>query len=202
MTRTKTLALATIGLLAVVMGCRSAASVATGGEASAAARGPTLRDLDGQLHAPLWAPAGGASVLIFSTSDCPIANGYAPQINQLVARYRGRPVGFYLVHVDPAITAARARQHARDFGYTMPVLIDAGHDLVRAAGATVTPEAAIYAGGRLRYRGRINNWYGEVGRKRALVSRHELRDALDALLAQRPVAVERTAAIGCLIPAR
>jgi hypothetical protein len=157
-------------------------------------------DVNGESSHPLRCEAGSIVALIFITTDCPIANGYAPQIQPLIASYRGRPVTFHLVHVDPELTRARARQHAEDYGYKCSVLLDPEHRLVARSRVGRTPEAAVFSSdGRLQYRGRINNWYGDIGRKRFRVSRHDLRNAIDDLLAGRPVAVPRTDAVGCEI---
>lgn len=161
----------------------------------------TFFDLDGREQHPLRCAPDGAAVLIFITADCPIANGYAPQINALVAAYGDQPVRFYLVHIDPDITREAARQHATDFGYTCPVLLDSHHHLVKKTGATLTPEAAVFsADGVLRYRGRINNWYGDLGRKRYQPTRHDLKNAVDAVLAGRAPTIRFTDAVGCTIP--
>src|SRR5258708_33881879 len=68
------------------------------------------------------------------------------------------------------------------FGYagTMDALRDPKHSLVKYAGATITPEAAVLAGGRLVYRGRIDDRYVELGVERPTPTRHDLADALAA----------------------
>ena len=48
------------------------------------AAAPTLRDLNGNLL-NLFKPLGAANILFFISSDCPISNGYAPEIQKLVA---------------------------------------------------------------------------------------------------------------------
>jgi hypothetical protein len=157
-------------------------------------------NVNGDSSNPLRCGAGSIAALIFITTDCPIANGYAPQIQELIASYRGRPVTFHLVHVDPDLTRARARRHAKEYGYRCSVLLDPEHWLVARSGVGLTPEAAVFSSdGRLQYRGRINNWYGDIGRKRFRVSKHDLRNAIDDLLAGKPVAVPRTDAVGCEI---
>ena len=149
---------------------------------------------------PLSAPENGAAVLIFISTDCPIANGYSPQLKELVKAWQGRPVQVTLVHVDPELTPSAARKHAQEYGHECPIVIDRSHRLVARSGATITPEAVVFAAdGRLQYRGRINNWYGDIGRKRLQPSKHELRDAVDAVLAKKAVAVARTEAVGCSI---
>ena len=181
------------GFLASMVGMAGCSTV--GDEA------PVLFDnVHGDPVDPLHAGPGELSVLIFITVDCPIANGYAPQLLQLFAAYEGRSVDFYLVHVDPDVGPDRARRHAADYGYEGPILLDPTHRLVAMAGAKFTPEAAVFdADGAMHYRGRINNWYGDLGRKRYQASKHELRDAIDAMLAGRAVAVPRTDPVGCEI---
>jgi hypothetical protein len=55
------------------------------------------------------------------------------------------------------------------------------------------------ATGEIRYRGRIDNRYEALGRPRRVVTIRDLRDALDAVLAGRPVARPETTALGCYI---
>ena len=81
--------------------------------------------------------------------------------------------------------------------------LDAKLALARAAGATTVPEAAVFsASGELLYVGRIDNRMADITRRRANVTEHELRDALDAVLAGKAPAVARTKAVGCSINTR
>ena len=141
-----------------------------------------------------------AVVLLFVARDCPVSNSYAPEIKRIITRYTPLKVAFSLVYPDPDTSLAAARKHARDYGYTCPLLLDPAHKLVRRAGATVTPEAAVFApGGRLLYRGRIDDLYLGFGKRRDAATRHDLREALDAVLAGRSIPTPRTTAIGCFI---
>ncbi len=162
--------------------------------------GVGIVDLEGELYHPMT-PEGVASVIIFVTVDCPISNSYAPEIQSIFGDYGDQPLDFYLVHVDPDVTVEAARSHAADFGLSCAILMDPAHELVSTVGATVTPEAAvILQDGTVAYRGRIDNWYGDLGAKRPRATRHELRAALDAVLAGMPVPEARTEAVGCYIP--
>jgi hypothetical protein len=160
----------------------------------------TVDDLDGVAHAPLVVRGARAHVLVFLATDCPIANAYAPVLRDLREACANEPVRFFLVHVDPGLDAAAARRHAAEFGLAGPILVDGDHALARAVGASVTPEAAVIgSAGRVLYRGRIDDWFGDVGKKRPGPTRHDLRDAIAAVLAGRPVAEPRTQAVGCPI---
>ena len=69
--------------------------------------------------------------------------------------------------------------------------------------ATVTPQAVVIdASGTVRYRGRIDNRYVDVGKLRRVVTERDLKDALDAVIAGRPVAPAETTPVGCFIANR
>ena len=71
---------------------------------------------------------------------------------------------------------------------------------MRRLGATKTPQAfVINAAGTTVYRGRINNLFADYGTRRQTVTQHDLRNALDAVLAGKPVSQAVTDAIGCHI---
>ena len=66
-------------------------------------------------------------------------------------------------------------------------------------GATITPEAVVWAGGRVQYRGRIDDRYVDLGVERPAATEHDLADAITAVLAGTPVAHPQTQAVGCYI---
>lgn len=146
--------------------------------------------------------AGKPTVVIFIALDCPISNGYAPEINRICEAYEKKDVQCFLAHADD-VTAESARKHAKDFGFKCPVLIDSKHVLVKRAQATITPEAAVFsADGALKYHGRINDLYVDLGKKRAAATTQDLREAIDAVLAGKEVKAEKTQAVGCVIAER
>jgi hypothetical protein len=162
--------------------------------------GPVLTDLNGIERRPLSPQDERAAVLIFIRTDCPISNTYAPEINRLMARYGPEKVGFFLVYAMKDLSESDARQHIKSYGYSCPAIIDRRHELVDAVGATATPEAAVIEhDGKLIYRGRIDDLFVALGRQRYQATTHELRDALDAVLADRPAPVRFTHPVGCAI---
>lgn len=141
-----------------------------------------------------------ASVDLFVATDCPIANGYAPEIERLHRAYREKGIAFRLVFPDRDLTEEVVKQHLADYSVTIPFALDRDRALVKRAAATTTPEVVVYdRGGSIVYRGRIDNRYSDLGDRRGTVTEFYLRDALDALLAGRKPALARTDAIGCLI---
>jgi hypothetical protein len=190
------------GLGVLVPGCSSPPPPSEpGGDRSPP--GFSLRDVAGVEHHPFTDPAVKAVALVFVLPDCPIANGYAPEINRLCAEYGPRGVRFFLVHVAEDLSGRAAVEHAHEYGYTCPVVLDAGHVLVRRAGARRVPEAAVFGpDGERKYLGRIDDLYADLGKRRARATSLDLRDALDAVLADRPVPRPVTQAVGCFIPSR
>jgi hypothetical protein len=159
-------------------------------------------NLEGKPLDPFAQTNVAATVLIFISNDCPIANRYAPEIRRLQEGFAKRGVSFWLVHADPEETALDIREHARQYGLTLPVLRDPEHNLVRLAHVEVTPSAALFTTGRtLVYHGRIDDRVADLGRERVEPSHRDLAEALEAVLAGRTVPAAVTQAIGCHIPA-
>lgn len=179
-----------LAMIAACAGCRST-DVDLAGSLS-------LSDAHGRMHQPLGPNGQQATVIVFIAKDCPIANGYAPEINRIVGAYSG--AAFFLVYADPKTQPDDVRAHASQFGFECPVLLDPEQALVRRVGASVTPEAAVFDGrGELAYRGRIDDSYTDYGKKRAMPSQRDLRQAIEAVLGGEPVREARTKAIGCPI---
>jgi AhpC/TSA family len=157
-----------------------------------------INDLDGVARHPLEPAEKLASVLIFYGHDCPISNAYAPEINRICASHTN--FAFYIVQVDPDLTLAAARAHAREYDLRAPVLLDPQHRLIKLLKPTVTPDVIVLGkNGEVLYRGRIDDLYAEIEKKRGMVTQHDLRDALDAIAAGQPVKQKETKAIGCII---
>jgi hypothetical protein len=160
-----------------------------------------LTDIHGALQQPFDDANSKAIVLVFTMQDCPIANSYVPTLNQLVETYEPRGVRMLLVHVDSQLTEDEARKHAEEYQIKAPVVIDREHAWVDRAGAERSPEVAVFSpAGEMLYSGRIDDSYAGLGKRRTHVTVHDLRDALDAILAGHPVARPKTEVVGCMIP--
>lgn len=161
-----------------------------------------IQDVTGRWLAP-FKPAGRANVLFFVSSDCPISNSYAPEIQRLCGLYAARGVGCSLLYEGLPPDAAAVRRHLDEYGYRdrgIPAAVDVTRTIARAAHASITPQAVVVdATGAIRYRGRIDNLYAALGTPRQRVTAHELSDALDAVLSGAPVPTPETQALGCAI---
>jgi thiol-disulfide isomerase/thioredoxin len=147
-------------------------------------------------------------VLAFTCNHCPTAQLYESRIKQLADDYRDR--GVTLVAIEPNNPAAvrldemgytdvgdsfedmKVRAAYRNFNF--PYLYDGETQKVsRAYGPTATPHLFILdAERKLRYEGRVDN-----NPREPLVTVRDARNALDALLAGKPVAVSKTPSVGC-----
>jgi peroxiredoxin len=159
----------------------------------------SLADTAGVAHTDAeW--KGAEVVVYFITTDCPISNGYVPEMNRIAKEFGSRGVRFYGVMTDTSVPPADVRKHVKDFGYTFPVLLDPMQILVKYTNADTNPEAAVIAPrGGVVYLGRIDNKVAGFGQQRPEATQHDLRDAIEATLATRPVAKALTTPIGCSI---
>lgn len=168
-----------------------------------------LLDSDSGRAIDALGPGDDVRVFVFIRRDCPIANRYAPELRRLRDTFAAsngsrRPVRLWLVYVDRDETAGAIAAHQREYALEYPWLIDRTHRLAALAGATVTPEAAVFSPSRdgqrqLLYRGRIDDRVAEIGRARPAATTHDLRDAIQAALEGRVPRAAGGPAVGCFI---
>lgn len=174
--------------------------LATGLLIAAQASATIIKDVQGKMQT-IPSKQAKATVLIFVTPDCPIANRYAPELARICREYGKQNITFGFVYVDPATNDAKARKHSKDFGFSGIIVRDTKHELVKSTGATVTPEAVVLLpNGKQVYRGRIDDRIVTFGKQRSQPTSPDLRNALSAIVRNQPVPVAQTQAIGCFIP--
>jgi peroxiredoxin len=155
----------------------------------------TLPDADGKRHALASLKGKSGTVLIFVATKCPVSNAYNARMQRLAEDFRARGVNVVGINSNSTEPAAEVKQHAAEKGLTFTMLKDAGNAVADRFDAQVTPEAYLLdASGRLVYRGRIDN-----SRNGDSVTSSELRDAVEAVLAGRPVEKSEVKAFGCSI---
>jgi thiol-disulfide isomerase/thioredoxin len=166
-------------------------------EFSAAAQSTV--DLGGKPVDPIKFSEGKIAVLIFVRTDCPISNRYAPLLQHFQDEYAGK-AKFWLVFPGAKTGPQQIAEYLRQFHYSIPALRDMDFTLVKRAGASITPEAAVFdARGRLLYHGRIDNLYESPGRARPAATTRELQSVLDATVAGKPSPLAAAPAVGCYI---
>ena len=155
----------------------------------------TLPDTEGKDHSLNSLKGKNGTVLIFIAVQCPISNAYNERMQKLAQDYKASGISVVGSNANSTESAADIKKHAVEKSLTFPILKDTGNKIADALGATRTPEAYFLdANNRLLYHGRVDN-----SRDLSQVNSNELRDALDATLAGKPVAKTTANAFGCSI---
>ena len=155
----------------------------------------TLPDAGGKDHSLNSLKGKNGTVLIFIAVQCPISNAYNERMEKLAQDYKARGINVVGINSNSTESAADIKKHALEKNLTFPILKDNGNKIADSLGATRTPEAYFLdANNKLLYHGRVDN-----SRDLSQVNSSELRDALDATLAGKPVAKTTANAFGCSI---
>jgi peroxiredoxin len=168
----------------------------------------SLPGVDGNTHTLADYAAAPILVIVFTCNHCPIAQMYEQRIQQLETDYRDRGVAVVAIEpndpkalrideldssdISDSLDEMKMRVEFKHLHY--PYLYDGETQLVtRAYGPQATPHVFIFDKDRkLRYEGRMDNSY-----RKEMVNTQDARNALDALLANREVAVKHTGVFGC-----
>jgi peroxiredoxin len=151
-----------------------------------------VRTLDGQEISLVDAEKSHrAVVVLFLSTICPYSNYYNDLLRDIAGEFGKKGVFFLGVNSGRIETAEEVRDHAREHGHLFPIAKDPRGSVADLLGARRTPEVFVLDHeGRLRYHGRISS----------KISSPDLKNALDSLLAGRPIRPAETKAFGCAIP--
>ncbi len=137
-----------------------------------------------------------AVAVIFIATKCPVSNAYNGRMAELGREYPAKGVAVVGINSNKTEPASEVAAHAKEHGFTFPVLKDEGNKVADAYGATHTPEVFVISPkGELLYHGRIDESQDDPKDVRS----PDLRNALEAILAGRPVPAPETKAFGCSI---
>ena len=157
--------------------------------------------LDGSAVPMIAMKDAKAIVITFLSFDCPVSNDYSTTLTLLYKQYADKGVVF--AAVSPDGDPAELRKHADEFKIPFSIFVDPKLDVTDAFKATTTPETFVLDHNHvLRYRGRIDNGYSARLKKNVQTTEHNLKDAIDDILAGRDVKVPATKAIGCPVVAK
>jgi peroxiredoxin len=167
-----------------------------------------LPGVDGQVHRLSDYASSPVLVVVFTCNHCPIAQMYERRIQQLAADYKSKGVAVVAIQpndpqairideldssdVSDSLPEMKIRVQYKHLTY--PYLYDGDtQQVTRAYGPQATPHVFIFDQQRhLRYEGRMDNSY-----RTELVKTQDARNAIDALLAHKEVAVKHTGVFGC-----
>ena len=137
---------------------------------------------------------------IFLHPDCPISQKYGKTIRELNQTYSQKGIYFIGVVPDPYLEEKDVKAYAKDYKFEFPVILDKDYSIVKKFKATVTPQIILLDELKeIVYRGAINNWFYALGKYRREVTENYFSEALKAISESKPVVLQYTEPIGCMI---
>jgi peroxiredoxin len=159
----------------------------------------SLPGVDGKKYSLAKFKKNPILVVVFSCNHCPYVVGSEDRMIAFYADYSGKGVGMIAINSNetqnhPGDAFEHMVQRAKDKGFKFPYVRDDTQDAAKAYGALRTPHFYVFDKSRkLCYTGRMDDNPREPGKQ----TTHELRDAVEALLAGNNPPVEVTNPIGC-----
>jgi len=152
----------------------------------------TIKNFDGKSYV-LSNSDAKYTVIMFWSSECPYVQPFNDRINEFVKGYQDKGIAFWAVNANSTEPVEQVKSHAEKHSYVFPMLKDENNVVADIFGATRTPEVFVLDKNRvILYHGRIDdNSYQEK------VTSHDLKNALDELLAGKEVSVKSTKSFGC-----
>ncbi len=162
----------------------------------------SLPDADGRMHSLADAAGSRAYLVMFICNHCPFVKHVADELARLGRDYGEKDVAIFAINsndVDnyPDDGPDQMKQEASARGYTFPYLLDADQEVAHAYQAACTPDFYLFDSNRvLVYRGQLD---GSRPGNDVPVDGRDLRQALDAVLADDTVPADQTPSLGCNI---
>ncbi|MGB9180289.1 MAG: redoxin domain-containing protein [Pyrinomonadaceae bacterium] len=154
-----------------------------------------LSDVSGKERTLASVRGAKGTVFVFVSVQCPVSNGYNERYEKLAQDYKAQGVNVVAVYSNVTESNDDVKNHVAEHKFTFTILRDKDNRLADMLGAEHTPEAYFLdAGNKLVYRGRIDN-----SRDASSVNSNDLREAIDATLAGKPVTKNYVRAFGCSI---
>ncbi len=194
--------LLTLLLLTGALGAMSFGPAESGYKAGDVARDFNLKNVDGKMVSLADFKDAKGYIVTFTCNHCPFAKMYESRIEALDKQFASK--GYPVIAISPNdVTAVPDDSYAnmvtlaKEHHYTFPYLIDETQDVTKAFGATNTPHVFVLnkENGKLvvRYIGAIDDNAQDASKAKS----HYVADAVNSLLARKPVATAKTKAIGC-----
>ena len=139
------------------------------------------------------------TLVVFLSPECPLCKNYAPILNKLKEDFN-QQVNFIGVVPGTAYAKNEILAYSDRYKISFDLLVDKQKKLSQYLEASVTPEVLlIEQNGNLVYRGAIDDWVVNLGKKKLKAEHEYLRTAIQQYLYHQPVLVQRTTPKGCYI---
>ncbi|MDB4438145.1 redoxin domain-containing protein [bacterium] len=144
-----------------------------------------------------------ASVIVFMDTGCPIARYHARTLRILHEEYSQKGIRFTALFPAASATPQSIEAFTKKFQFPLKSLPDAGQKKAQTLEATTVPEVFVFdRNEKLIYRGRIDDRFAAVGKRRPNTRKHDLADILRSLSGGEKPKPRQTEAIGCAITFR
>ncbi|MBI4371927.1 MAG: thioredoxin family protein [Elusimicrobia bacterium] len=163
----------------------------------------TLPGVDGRAHSLECLRGAKATIVVFSCNHCPYVVMTEDRLIAVCNDYKAQGVGMAVINSNdaakyPEDSFEEMKKRSQEKRFPFPYLRDESQDIARAYGAAYTPHLFVLdAGLNFAYTGSVDDDNKYSARRPP--TRHYLRDALDDLIAGRPVRLPETRAVGCTI---
>ncbi len=140
-------------------------------------------------------------VVIFTCNHCPYVQAYENRLIKLQKDFADKKVTLIAINANdeinyPEDSFENMVNRVKDKGYNFPYLRDKTQNVAKSFGASFTPEVFVFDQNRtLQYHGRIDDNWQEPDK----VTKQNLKEALEAILENKPVNRADTQAIGCTV---
>jgi peroxiredoxin/mono/diheme cytochrome c family protein len=142
-------------------------------------------------------------VVAFLGCECPLTRLYGPRLQDLADEYAAKDVAILGIDANQQDSLSDMSAFARQYGVKFPLLKDRDGAVADRFGVVRNPEVFVLDRDRkIRYRGRVDDQYGQgssSGYAKTKVKNRDLAIALDELLAGKEVSQTSTPVMGCLI---
>ena len=160
-----------------------------------------LKNVDGKMVSLADYIEAKGFIVIFDCNTCPYSKTYNDRILRLSKKYAK---DFPLIAINansPEESSGDSFdemvKYAKKKGYDFPYLVDDTQDIAKTYGATNTPHVFVLTKSqntlKVAYIGTID----DNARNASSVTKRYVEDAVDAILANKPVPTTKTKAIGC-----
>jgi peroxiredoxin len=142
------------------------------------------------------------AVYLFMLESCPISQQVTPAINEIYQEFKEQGVSFQIVFPNADYTTPESlHSFLQKYHLEIPAVIDSSKSITNRWSATVTPEVVVVRKKTqaILYRGKIDNSFVSLGKKRSVVNEHYLKDAISQIVANKKIAIPQTEPIGCFI---
>jgi peroxiredoxin len=143
-----------------------------------------------------------ALLVVFMCNHCPYVKHVAPELAKLARDYQAKGVAVVGISANdvtshPDDAPEQMAREAKARGYSFPYLYDESQSVAKAYKAACTPDFYVFdRDQKLVYRGQLDASRPDSGMP---LTGKDLRAALDAVLAGKPVAADQKPSIGCNI---